>query len=274
DRGEFDRALALLKGLETPEARKLRLETRREKDRLSGDAADSLAALRELIRSFPDDAEYSDWVEELAERDKESARPLEPSLRRSVERWGSDPGLGAAGYDPGDLLYNLASFLDDIGETKAAKEVWSRVADAYAAQAAKSPLAVPRAANFGRAEALMKAGRSAEAEALYRKLLAAYPDEFTFNYDYAWVLLDRGEAARAYPYAVKAAESGYGDNWLRAVRLKAEIELKLGRASDAARTIDSALAETVPPKTTEVRTDRYLEELRALRRKVADAAKG
>ncbi|MBI3563634.1 MAG: thioredoxin family protein [Elusimicrobia bacterium] len=272
DRAEFERAEDLLKGLASAEARKLALETRRERARVTEDAEAGLAALRGLLDGFPDDASYSDWASALADQDAAAAKALEPALRRSVERWSAEPALGAAGYDPGDLLYNLASFLDAIGSTEAAKDVWTKVADAYAAQAAASPLAVPRAANFGRAEALWKAGRKDEAKALYETLVKAYPGEFTFNYDYATALADEDPRA-AYPYAVKAVAAAYGDNWLRAVRLKASLELALGRAADAARTVDEALAQTVPPKSSAVRTFRYVTALRDLRRKIAAAKK-
>ncbi|MFI5345796.1 MAG: thioredoxin fold domain-containing protein [Elusimicrobiota bacterium] len=272
DRGELEQAEAILKGLTGAPARKALLEARRERARLQEDAAAGLAALKELVKSFPDDAEYSDWLSALADADQNAARELQEALRRSVDRWSADPAAGEAGYDPGDLYYNLASVLDAVGSTEAAKAVWSKVADAYAAQAAKSPLAVPRAANFGRGEALMKAGRKDEAKALYESLVKAYPGEFTFNYDYATQLSDEDPAA-AYPYAVKAAEAGYGDNWLRAVRLKASLELKLGRPADAAKTVDEALNSAAPPKSAEVRTYRYLAALRALRRQIADAEK-
>lgn len=271
DRAEFAQAEALLQGAVSAEARKLLLETRRGRARVEEDAAAGLAALKSLVEGFPDDPAYSDWVSTLADEDAAAARPREEALRRSVERWSKDPALGESGYDPGDLLAGLASFLDAVGSTEAAKAVWSRLADFREKQAAASPLAAPRAANFDRAEALWKSGRKAEAKALYESLVKAYPAEFTFNYDYARALLDDGDAAAAYPYAEKAADAGYGDNWLRAVALKAKAELALGRADAAAKTVDEALAQADLPKTAAVRTYRYVSALRDLRRKIAAA---
>ncbi|OGS37861.1 MAG: hypothetical protein A2506_09690 [Elusimicrobia bacterium RIFOXYD12_FULL_66_9] len=98
--------------------------------------------------------------------------------------------------------------------------------------------------------------------------MKAYPEEFTFCYDYASVLKSLGRDADAYPYAVRAAAAGYGDNWLRAVRLKAELELALGRKADAAKTLDEAVAQTQMPKSSAVRTGRYLLALRRLREKL------
>ena len=271
DRGEFRSAEALLEGLASREALKVRLAARRERARIEEDAPAWLSATRGLASAFPGDAAFSDWASGLAEKDASAARPLEDDLRRSLDRWSSDPALGEAGYDPGDLWYNLAAFLDAIGATAAARGVWSKTADEYAAQAARSPLAAPRAANFGRGEALRKAGRKAEAKALYESLVKAYPEEFTFNYEYASALKDDGDAAAAYPYAVLAERAAYGDNWLRAVRLKAALELLLGRSAEAAKTVDDALDQTVPPKSAAVRTYRYVAALRALRREISAA---
>jgi thiol-disulfide isomerase/thioredoxin len=269
DRGEFDAAEKLLGGGVSRETRRALLEARRERARREENPAAGLAALRALIAEFPEDAEYADWVESLSESDKEAARALKDSLHASVARWTADPGLGAAGEDPGDLLVDEAAVLDALGEKEAARAEYSLAADAYGAQAARSPLKTPRAANFGRADALLKAGRRDEAKALYESLVKAYPAEFTFNYEYAAALSDDGDAAGAYPYAVAAARAGYGDNWLRAMRLKASLELALGRAADAAATVDSALAQAALPKSKDVRTFRYVAALRELQRKIA-----
>jgi thiol-disulfide isomerase/thioredoxin len=271
DRGEFDRAEGLLAGMSGPEARRELLLARRERARLADDAAAHLEATKRLIAEFPDDAAFADWVSDLAAVDKPAAAALREAVGRSVARWSADPELGATDYSAGDLLSEEASLADAVGSTEEARGLWSRAADLYGAEAAKSPLKAPRAANFGRGEALMSAGRTAEAKALYESLVAAYPAEFTFNYDYASALRDAGDAAGAYPYALKAVDASYGDNWLRAVRLKGELELKLGRAADAAKSVDDALAETVPPKSSAVRTYRYVAALRALRAQIAES---
>lgn len=270
-RGEFDEAASILSALAGPEARRELLLARRERARREEDAPAGLAATRQLAAEFADSAEFSDWALALVEADKAAGAALVTPLRHSVESWLDSPTLGESGYAPGDLISNEAAFFETLGSTQEAKALWSRAADAYAAQAAKSPLKVPRAANFGRAEALKNAGRRAEAEALYASLTAAYPEEFTFNYDYASALKDDGRAADAYPLSVKAERGAYGDNWLRAVRLKAELELQLGRAPEAAATVDEALAQVAMPKSTAVRTGRYLIALRRLREKIAAA---
>ncbi|MFI5351200.1 MAG: tetratricopeptide repeat protein, partial [Elusimicrobiota bacterium] len=188
-------------------------------------------------------------------------------------KWSSSSALGESEYAVADLLSEEAALAEVVGSTEEARGLWSRAADAYGEEARLSPLKSPRAANFGRGEALLKAGRKAEAKSMYESLVKAYPREFTFNYVYATGLKDDGDAAGAYPYAVAATEAAYGDNWLRAVRLKGSIELKLGRLDEAAKTVDEALAQTVPPKSPLVRTYRYVSALRALRREIAAARK-
>lgn len=269
ERGEFDEVENLLRGMTSPAAKRELLLARREKARREDDAAAGLSAVKELALAFPKDPAFSEWAAALAEEDKAAARALATDVRRSVEEWSAAPSLGESGYSPADLLANEASFFEALGSTEEARALWSKAADAYAAQAAKSPLKVPRAANLGRADALKSAGRLSEAEGLYEALVKAYPEEFTFCYDYASVLKDAGRAEAAYPYAVKAEKNAYGDNWLRAVRLKAELELALGRKQDAARTVDEALARTEMPKSSAVRTGRYLLALRRLREKIA-----
>jgi len=271
ERGEFDATLKLLAGMSQPAAKRELLLARREKARREEDGAAGLAAVKELAVSFPKDPAFSEWAAALAEEDKPAALALREEVRRSVEAWSASPTLGESGYSAADLLSNEASFFEALGSSVEARGAWSKAADAYAAQAAKSPLKIPRAANLGRADALKSAGRLAEAEALYESLVKAYPAEFTFCYNYASVLKELSRNADAYPYSVRAAAAAYGDNWLRAVRLKADLELALGRKQDAAKTLDEALAQTEMPKSSAVRTGRYLLALRRLREKIAAA---
>src|SRR6185312_16238999 len=271
ERGEFDQVEALLKGIDAPAARRELLLARRERARLQDDGAVHLASTKELIKDFPNDAAYASWVASLAETEPASAALLKDAVAQSVARWSGNAALGASDFSEGDLAYEQGDIAAAIGSTDEAKGFYSKAADLYGEEAKKSPLALPRAANLGRGDALLKAGRKDEAKALYEKLVKAYPAEFTFNYEYAAALDENGDFATAYPYAAKAAEVGYGDNWLRAMRLKGALELKLGRKAEAAKTVDEALAQIVPPKSSQVRTYRYVAALRDLSGKIASA---
>lgn len=269
ERGEFGAIEDLLAGMTQPAARRELLLARRERARREDDSAAGLAAVKELALTFPKDPAFAEWASALAEDDRPAASLLIPEVRRSVQEWSASSSLGASGYSVADLVSYEASFFEALGSTEEARALWSKAADAYGAQAGASPLKMPRAANLNRADALRSAGRLQEAEELYAALAKAYPEEFTFNYDYASVLKAAKKAAEAYPYAAKAAAAGYGDNWLRAVRLKAELESDLGRRADAIKTLDTALAQTEMPQSTEVRTGRYLLALRGLREKLS-----
>src|SRR5205823_1261356 len=73
ERGEFDEVETLLKGIEAPAARRELLLARRERARLQDDAPARLAATKELIKDFPNDAAYASWVAGLAESEPASA---------------------------------------------------------------------------------------------------------------------------------------------------------------------------------------------------------
>lgn len=270
ERAEFDEVERLLAGRKDPASRYILLNAREERARRAADGAARAETARLLLKEFPDDVNFVRWAGLLAEHDKAAAAALRPAVRASVEVWSAAPALGETWFSVGDLLSEEASFVAVVASTEDAKPLWLRAAAAHEAKAATSPLgAAARAANFGRAYAWGQAGENARAAALLESLVKAYPEEFTFHYEYAYALKETGELQKAYPSAVKAVEAGYGDNWLRAVKLKAELELKLGRAREAAKTVDDALAETVLPATTDVRSFRYVTALRGLRAEIA-----
>lgn len=270
ERGEFDEVERLLAPLSQAGARKLLLESREERARRAGDSEARARAARRLIAEFPEDVQLARWANVLAASDKPAAAELRDAVAASVRRWSAAPELGETPYSPGELLLERAAFTAAVESTAAARPIWLEAAAAYAALAAASPLgARARGANFSRAHALRQAGEYASAVALLDSLASAYPSEFTFHYLRASALKGLGEKAKAHEAAAEAVERGYGDNWLRAVRLKAELELELGRPRDAARTIDEALAEAVLPASADVRTFNYVSPLRALRAEIA-----
>jgi thiol-disulfide isomerase/thioredoxin len=270
ERGEYDEVERLLKDRKDPAARYVLLNAREEGARRAGDDKARLEAARALLKEFPDDANYVRWAGLVAEQDKAEGAALRQAVRSSVEVWTAAPALGETWFSAADLLTEEASFIGAVESTAAAKPFWLKAASAHEARAAASPLgAAARGANFNRADALVEAGEPEKAVALLEGLVKAYPDEFSFHYVYASTLRDLGREAEAYPSAVAAVERGYGDNWLRAVRLKAELELKLGRPKDAAKTVDDALAETALPASSDVRSYRYVAALRGLRADIA-----
>jgi thiol-disulfide isomerase/thioredoxin len=83
--------------------------------------------------------------------------------------------------------------------------------------------------------------RTAELDALYPKLIAAYPDDYVYPYRWGRSLLERGDAAKALPLLEQAAEKAYGVNRLTVAKLRVDALNKLGRADDAKSVADEAL---------------------------------
>ncbi|HZP11037.1 MAG TPA: thioredoxin family protein [Nevskiaceae bacterium] len=93
---------------------------------------------------------------------------------------------------------------------------------------------------------LDRAGRTKEFDALLVKLIAAYPDDYVYNFRYGKSLLARGEAEKALPYFEKAAEKAYGQNRLAVAQQRAQALIKLGRRDEAKKVAADALAQNGP----------------------------
>jgi thioredoxin-like negative regulator of GroEL len=93
---------------------------------------------------------------------------------------------------------------------------------------------------------LEKAGRTAELDALYPKLIAAYPDDYVYAYRYARMLAAHGHDAEALHYYERAAAQAYGRNRLAVAEGRVAVLLKLGRASEAQSVAAEALQANGP----------------------------
>jgi thiol-disulfide isomerase/thioredoxin len=88
--------------------------------------------------------------------------------------------------------------------------------------------------------------RVAALDALFPKLIAAYPDDYVYAYRYGKNLVDRGEFARALPWLEQAAPKAYGVNRLSVAQYRAEALRKLGRDDDAKQVVADALKANGP----------------------------
>jgi len=263
-RGEHERAAEALLGLKDPEARKAYLQAARRVAALNGDKDAASDGLKALIEEFPQDVSFAGRVAGIHEADPGYAMARRDAAFRSLKRWHASPKLTDTGLDRGDLYYDEAALWELSEDKDKAKAAYSKAADFYGELAKGSSLATARAANMSRGYMLQGAGRIDEAKVLYEELAASYPEEFTFYYGYAKVLKELKELDKGYAYAGQAVERAYGDNWLRAVALKAKFELAMDRKQAAAATIESALEEAVIPRSPDVRTHAYIADLRKL----------
>jgi tetratricopeptide (TPR) repeat protein len=107
-----------------------------------------------------------------------------------------------------------------------------------------------------------KAGDLAGARSLLETAVGWYPEEFTFHYSLAGLLLRNGLATEALAAAEAALRHGYGDNRLRAAERLARVHAAAGDSASALATIDTALsAAKRPGEELQVRTFRYIKAL-------------
>ena len=90
---------------------------------------------------------------------------------------------------------------------------------------------------------LVRAKRDAELDALYPKLIAAYPDDYVYTYRYGRSLLERKRAAEALPWFERAAEKAYGENRLSVAMYRVKALKALKRNDDAAKVVADVLEQ-------------------------------
>ncbi len=91
---------------------------------------------------------------------------------------------------------------------------------------------------------LVRAKRTDELDALYPKLIAAYPDDYVYPYRWGRSLFERGKPAEALPLLEKAAEKAYGENRLVVATFRVKALKALHRDADAKAVVADALEQT------------------------------
>ena len=93
---------------------------------------------------------------------------------------------------------------------------------------------------------LTRAERFDELDALYPKLMAAYPDDYVYAYRYGGSLLKRGKPTEALPYLEQAAQKTFGANRLAVATLRVQALLALHRRAEAEQVVADALEANGP----------------------------
>ena len=193
----------------------------------------------------------------------------DPDLKAAVKAAAARRMLEADGLEASDLAYVLA----DLSTGEAAKE-W------YAASAALLQGTLTGQPSHDRglltsvAELRAEAGDPEGAVKVLQAAITTWPEEFTYSYALAGVLLDSKRPAEAEAPARAALQWAYGDNRLRAANRLAAVLGALGRKEEAIQAIDEALASAVrPTEGIKVRTGRYLKALEDSRAELEAPAK-
>ena len=166
-------------------------------------------------------------------------------------------------------LYEIrAAALEGLERPEEARAEYSLACDTWISLEKALPGSGPeRYATFrGQARSLTDdlhaAGRDAEADALHQRLVAAFPNEFTYYYDYAAFLKDTGKLGEAQLQAEKAVNLSYGDNHLRSVGRLADILITAGKSEEALQLLEQTITTQPLPADPGVRTTRYVDQLR------------
>lgn len=170
------------------------------------------------------------WVEKLSQRNEFWARQKFANSAEKAVAFIED-------YANQADIYNSVG---DKGKAKKAAEVCVQAADEMAKN---SPLKFSRASGIGASYCLEQVGRPKDAEKIYQTLLKTYGNEATFYLRYANFLKNQKRLKEALQFADKATENAYGYNWMKAVTLKAKIQMAMRDKTSARNTIQSALKE-------------------------------
>jgi hypothetical protein len=130
-----------------------------------------------------------------------------------------------------------------IGDAKAETAVLDRAIDATRTYLADDYRKDRNAADNLRVY-LVRAKHTEELDALYPKLIAAYPDDYVYSYRWGRSLVERGRPAEALPLLEKAAEKAYGENRLVVATFRVKALKALHRENDAKQVVADALEET------------------------------
>ncbi|MES2768682.1 MAG: thioredoxin family protein [Bdellovibrionota bacterium] len=252
----------------SPEAKKLSLIADYkifENDNKPKEAAEVLA---KLIDENPKDILASQWAMALSEKDPEALKKRIEKVKESVATWAAGTEIDSSEFTRAELYYNLGSAFENLEEGTSSRQNFASCAEDYKKISEKSPLKTPRGAQMERGFCLVKAGMNEEALKIFGDLVKIYRTEFAFNYYYAKALFDTGSVDKAYIYAKSALEGSYGDNMIRAAVLKAQIELEQKKLNIAESTLTKTLEKVYLPSTTQIRSHRYVANLKGLLAKI------
>jgi tetratricopeptide (TPR) repeat protein len=145
--------------------------------------------------------------------------------------------------DQRSTVITTADVDEAIGDAKAEKAVLDRAIDATRKYLADDYRKDRNAADNLRVY-LVRAKRTEELDALYPKLITAYPDDYVYPYRWGRSLVERGKNAEALPLLEKAAEKAYGENRLVVATYRVKALKALHREDDAKQVVAGALEQT------------------------------
>jgi thioredoxin-related protein len=198
-----------------------------------------------------------------AEKKPAPKRDLVEKVLADYTKSTEDPAREAMGISVTDMAEARADVLEKLGESEKAKVAWQEAAKLLQLEAEALPAGVSsRGFNLERIECLESAGDLDAAIRLAEEYRAKYPQEFTFHYFVASLYYRAKRYGDAIPVAKKAYEVSYGDNRIRSATLLVNLYATVPDRASAQKIFDEVNKEIQPGDKLEVRTPRYLKNLR------------
>lgn len=193
-------------------------------------------------------SEFQSCLSDLPEADRkqylEPYKPRVAKLQEQVLVTGKEDCTDTRG-----IVDTAADLYDTLGDKDALANVWKQ-GIAYTSKHLTGPKGIDYKKDHSLADNLRyymdRSGDNAGLDALFPKLIAAYPDTYDYYFRYGRNLVKRGEYAKALPYLEKAANLAYGRNELWVAQWRAQALMKLDREDDARTVAADALKDLGP----------------------------
>jgi thiol-disulfide isomerase/thioredoxin len=151
--------------------------------------------------------------------------------------------------DTRGIVDTAADLYEALGDTAAFDRVWQQ-GIAYSKQRLQGPDGIDFKKDHYLTDNMRyymeRAQDTAGLDALYPKLIAAYPDTYDYYFRYGRGLAKRGEYAKALPYLDQAAERAYGRNKLWVAEWRAQTLMQLKQQEKAQAVVAEALEDNGP----------------------------
>lgn len=224
---------------------------------------DYLGALEKSIRDYPnspDSVGRRTTLAEASEGEKKTAL-LKDAIKTAQELIQHPARLDGLDYSTADLKVAIAEARAKLGDAAGEKAAWTEAAKDYRG---RMKSADERGYSLELAYCLWKSGEAADADAIYGKFEALYPNEFTFFHAHANMQFELKKYAEAQALQEKAFRYSYGDNKLRAGYNLARILKARDRKKEAIAVAEKALAEVKLPVDATIRSHRSAARLRKM----------
>ncbi|MEO5968659.1 MAG: thioredoxin family protein [Bdellovibrionia bacterium] len=160
-----------------------------------------------------------------------------------------------------DLWTLIAGSYKELHDNKNSQKAWLKAAAEFRK---KIKSGEERGFNLELAHCLWKGGEFTAADKIYQNFEKLYPKEFTFYFNHAAMKMAQSKWSETEALARRALEFSYGDNKLRAAFLLAKTLTVQDRKPEAKKLINSVLNSFPVPKDPNIRTHRYIKQLREL----------